>query len=235
MTRSIFLALLIAFAALAPRVAMGADFVVVQALGLNLKPGQLIDGSQPLKLADGQQVVLISATGVTIKLRGPFDGTPTQKDTSSQTDVTGALKALIIQQRARSDKIAAVRGATPEPIPPEPWLIDVTHVGNRCVLGGHGVVLWRPGGGAATKLIITPYDHSWQASSDWPRGTERVILPPSVPLRDQTAYVMSLADKEIAITFLVIPATVTNDAMRVAWMTEEGCESQAQALLNNVR
>jgi hypothetical protein len=235
MIRLRHLALIFALVAIAPRIAAAADLIVVEVRGINLTPGQVVDGSKPLHLDDGQQLVLISANGTTIKLRGPFDGLPAGDAAGSQTDVSGALKALVTQKQARSDKIGAVRGAAPDPVPPEPWLLDVTHVGNRCIIGGRAVVLWRPGGGASTKLVITPYDRSWQVRSDWPGGVQRIALPPSVPLRDQTTYVVNLAGKETMITLLVIPAAVANDKMRVAWMAQEGCDTQAQALLSAAR
>ncbi|MDE2167207.1 MAG: hypothetical protein KGJ66_12835 [Alphaproteobacteria bacterium] len=208
-----------------------ADFVVVAARGVNLSPGQIVDGDKPIALADGQQVVLISQTGVTVKLRGPDDEPPAHKTTGSTADVVGALKALVTREQASSEQVATVRGASTDPVPPEPWLINVTHGGTRCALQARPVVLWRPGRSGPAEIVITPYDHSWEARADWPGGQSRLALSSSVPLRDQTSYEIRMAGKDTVFTFLVLPRTVNNDAMRAAWMIDEGCEVQAEALL----
>ncbi|HXP95981.1 MAG TPA: hypothetical protein VN809_04665 [Telmatospirillum sp.] len=212
-------------------VASAADLVVVEARGVPLRPGQTIDGSKPLTLLEGQNVVLISSAGKTVKLRGPFDQPPVADTEVATADLSGALRSMVTAQAARTDKLGVVRGAASQVVPPEPWLIDVTHIGNRCLPDGAPITLWRPGAGGEMPLVISPSDRSWRARADWPSNVDRMVMPQAVPLRQRASYVVSLGGKEKAITLITIPAAVSTDPMRIAWMNEAGCDAQAQALL----
>jgi hypothetical protein len=219
----------------APALAAPLSFVVVEARGVNLVPGAAIDGSQPLTLSEGQEVVLISASGRTLKLLGPYNQAPAGAAAESGTDVAAALASLLTQQGSRSYRVGLVRGLQREVVPPQPWLVDVTHAGNRCVREGQPIMLWRPEGDAAAKLAIAPYDRSWRIQADWPAGAHEVAAPASVPFHDDASYTFSLDGAEKTINLISIPATVETDAMRVGWMVEKGCHAQAQALVNSLK
>jgi hypothetical protein len=224
-------ALTTALFALTVTAAGAVDLVVVEARGLTLRPGQMVDGSKPLTLQEGQQIVLISPAGKTIKLKGPSDQPPISEGEAGTADVAAALKTLVTAQNARSDRLGVVRGAANQVVPPEPWLIDVTHGGNRCLREGSALVLWRVQAGGEVPFVIAPSDRSWRAHADWPAGADRLVMPQELPVRQRSSYAMSLGGKETAITLITMPSTLTNDPMRVAWMIEAGCDAQAQSLL----
>lgn len=236
MTRS---AAHIASVALAAAVAAGpavaADLVVVESRGIALQTGQAVNGSQPLILKDGQEVTLIAPTGQMIKLHGPWDKPPVGQDVAADPDVGTALKALLTQSLARSERVGAVRGAAAEAVPPSPWLLDVTHVGVRCVAANAPIVFWRPGETGAAALSVEPYDRSWRARAEWPAGVDRLEMPHTLPLANRSTYIVSLNGKATAVTLVAIPVAASNDAMRAAWMIEAGCDAQAQALLQLAR
>ena len=50
-------------------------------------------------------------------------------------------------------------------------------------------------------------------------------------MRGGETYIVTVGGVESAITMVAVPAALTNDAMRTAWMAEKGCEAQATALL----
>jgi hypothetical protein len=52
--------------------AKAADLVVIEARRIALRPGQTVDSTKPLVLKQGEHVTLISPTGATIKLDGPY-------------------------------------------------------------------------------------------------------------------------------------------------------------------
>jgi hypothetical protein len=52
--------------------AWSAELVVVEARGLTLKPGQVVDDTQKLTLQRGDEVTLVDENGAVIKLRGPL-------------------------------------------------------------------------------------------------------------------------------------------------------------------
>jgi hypothetical protein len=212
-----------------------ANLVVVEARGVDLRPGAEVDGDKPLILKEGQVVTLISATGRIVKLRGPSNQPPAPAQTGSTADVRGALQTLVTQELADTSELGVIRGAGDDPVPPQPWLIDVTHDGNRCLPENRPIVFWRPGGGGAQTVSIAPYDRSWRARAQWQAGADRMTVASAVPLRTRSTYMIRLGDKEAAVTLIRIPAAVSNDAMRAAWMIEVGCVPQVKALVQAAR
>ncbi len=160
-----------------------ANLVVVEARGIDLKPGAEIDGDKPLELKDGQVVTLISPSGEIIKLHGPMNTAPAPTQSGSSVDVRGALKTLVTRELADNSELGVVRGAADDPIPPQPWLVDVTHDGTRCLPENNPIVFWRPGGGGADTVSIAPYDRSWLARAEWQAGSDRLLIGGTVPLR----------------------------------------------------
>lgn len=229
------MALLVFAVMLAAAPARAVTLVVAEVRGIDLRPGQSIDGAKPLILKEGQQVTLISTTGRVIKLRGPFDQAPAGEEAGSSADMGAALRTLVTQKLARNEQGGVVRGNAAEVVPPEPWLVDVTHAGNRCLPEEAPLVFWRPDGAAAASLVVTPTDRSWLARADWVAGSDRLTIPRTLPVASRSTYVVKLAAKENAITLITIPAVVDSVVMRAAWMSEAGCDAQALALLRSVR
>ncbi|MGH7074172.1 MAG: hypothetical protein ACREFD_08230 [Stellaceae bacterium] len=221
-----------------PAVAGAATLVVVSARGIDLTPGAQVDSARPLPLKDGQMVTLIAPTGTIIKLRGPRGGLPAPGGAALSTvNVAAALRTLVTQQLSSRTTLGVVRGASAAPIPPSPWLVDISHDGTRCVPAGRRIVFWRPGGGGAVTMTIAPDDRSWIATADWRAGHDRLVVPRSIPLRDRETYFVALGKhgNERAITLILLPAALTNDAMRAAWMIEAGCAPQVRSLLRLAR
>jgi hypothetical protein len=97
------------------------------------------------------------------------------------------------------------------------------------------VVLWRSADLSATQVTIAPADRSWSVSGNWPAQADRLSMPQTLPLKDRTSYIISLGGKMAPVTVRVIPASVSNDAMRASWMAEVGCDNQANALLASLK
>lgn len=225
-------------ALLAPMVVLGAgaavaaDLVVVEARGVNLTAGQTVDGAKPLALEAGQRVTLISADGKTIRLRGPYNGAPAPAGVAEGSGVVDSLKSLVAQKQAGTATLGVVRSGAAEKELPEPWLVNVSKAGNRCIVEKEQVVFWRPEASAEqTPFVISPSDRSWQASSKWPAASDRMGIPATMPLRDGQSFEFEIAGQSTTLTFHVIPAALNKDQVRAAWMMEKGCEEQAAALV----
>jgi hypothetical protein len=212
-----------------------ANLVVVEARGIDLTPGAEVDGNKPLVLKDGQVVTLISPSGEIVKLHGPMNAAPAPTQSGSTVDVQGALRTLVTQELADNSELGVVRGAADDPVPPEPWLVDVTHDGTRCLPEKNPIVFWRPGGGGADTVTIAPYDRSWLARAEWRAGADRMVVASAVPLKSRSTYIIRTGKKEAAVTLVMIPSAVSNDAMRAAWMIEVGCVPQVKSLLQAAR
>jgi hypothetical protein len=203
---------------------------VVEAQGIHLASGQTVDGAKPLSLAEGQAVTLLTASGRILKLEGPSQAAPeTALKGPDRADVPTAIAALITERNARTSEVGVVRGD--EVRLPDPWLVDVTHPGTSCVQPKQPVVLWRSGDLGEAPINFAPKDRSWNLHGKWPAKADRLALPPSMPLRDRTDYVVDVGGRLAPVTVRLIPDSVNNDAMRASYMLEVGCGNQVNALL----
>lgn len=160
----------LAFAALifgTASAAMAAELVVVEARGVGLKQGDVIDDAKPLTLKDGQLVTLVAENGSILTLRGPYDQAPSAS--SGGVDVASAIGALTT---GKAQNVAGVvRSASTDVHLPSPWLVDVSHPGVACLRGGEQPVLWRASDAGGGTLTMVPADRSWRAQTQWPAGS----------------------------------------------------------------
>ncbi len=219
---------LLGLLAIAAPAAAKVDMVVMEARGVKLQPGQVVDGSANLTLAEGQQVSLMTQDGKVVKLRGPYDKAPAPGEAAT-ANVQLALQLLVTQESAR-ERAGVIRGGPGMVVPPDPWLVDVGSSGLRCLLADSTITLWRSDAGATQQTEVAPNDRSWKADVEWKSGSDRLPLPHNVPVRRRTPYVVKLGGKEVNITLVSLPASLTNDAMRASYMMENGCDAQAKAL-----
>ena len=210
--------------------ASAAVLVVAEARGIALKPGATLDSAKPLTLKQGQHVTLISETGSTLKLDGPYDRPPAAGGGGGGVGLNQTLAALVTQRQARAGEFGVTRGTVLADLP-DPWVLDATHSGNVCVLEKGTPTFWRPDSKAMASLAVAPVDHSWNAKAQWPVGQDRIAVTTDVPMRAGETYVVTFNGTESAVTLVQVPGTLTNTEMRAGWMANRRCEQQAQALL----
>ena len=208
--------------------AEAGNLTVVEARGIGLTPGSAVDSAKPLILKQGQHVTLISATGATLSIDGPYNQPPSAGGSGKSLGAT--LAALGTERNARTGEAGVTRGAAPNTLP-EAWLVDVTRSGNVCIQENVEPVFWRPDAKTATSLIVMPVDRSWKSRADWPVGLDRMKVTTDVPVHGGAAYVVNYAGTEYALAMNTVPASLDNDQIRAAWMVQKGCEAQAEALL----
>jgi hypothetical protein len=207
-----------------------AELVVVEARGVSLKQGDVLDDAKPIKLEDGQQVTLVAESGSILTLRGPYDQAPTGG--RGGVDVAVALDALVA---GKSRNVAGVvRTASVDVHLPEPWLVDLSHPGVACLRRGEMPVFWRASD-TGSVLTMTPSDHSWHGQTQWPAGSATMAAPASFPIKEGRTYLADFGGKPVAVTLTQIPPKVTHPRMQAAWMLEKGCVAQAEALLKTVQ
>jgi hypothetical protein len=219
--------------ALAPAAANAGQMVVAEARGIGLKPGQMLDTGRPLVLKEGQHVTLISASGATLKLDGPYNGAP---DTDrGGTGIGDKLASLTTANNVRLNQVGTTRTGEAKDKLPSPWLLNVSHAGAVCLRDGTGAVLWRNDAKSALATTIMPADRSWKLALDWPAGVDSLGVTSDVAIHGGATYFVNLGGSEQAISVNVVPAVLETDAMRAAWMAERGCTEQAEAVLRASR
>jgi hypothetical protein len=215
--------------ALAASSAEAAVLVVVEARGIAFKPGDTLDSAKPLVLKQGQHITLISDTGSTLKLDGPYDRPPAAGG-SGGVGLNQTLNALITQRQARAGEFGITRGTVLAALP-DPWVLDATHSGNVCVIANGTPVFWRPDGRTPASLSVAPADHSWSARAQWPAGQDRIAITTDVPMRAGETYVVTFNGTESDVTLVQVPISLTNNDMKAGWMANRRCEQQAEALV----
>jgi len=213
--------------------AWSAELVVVEARGLTLKPGQVVDDTQKLTLQRGDEVTLVDENGAVIKLRGPYDAAPTASSGGSGVDVSNVLAAL--SAGGSKSSMGVVRAKVENVTLPNPWVVDVTHSGKACVRAGTSVVFWRQQPAGAAKLRITPVDRTWRAESEWAAGASELPAPAMFPVMDRQTYVFDLGGQTATVTLVQMPASLGTDRMRAAWMLQKNCLSQTKALITTLK
>jgi hypothetical protein len=212
---------------------LAANLVVVEARGIALKPGAVLDAGKVLVLKQGQHLTLISETGSTLRLDGPYDKSPASASDQGHS-ISATLSAFTTEHQARTGEAGITRGATAAMLP-DPWLVDATHSGNGCLLENRTPVFWRPDAAHPATLAVAPDDRSWKAQAHWPTGEARLSITTDVPMHSGETYVVSFNGNESAVSMVLVPASLTNNAMRAAWMADKGCEAQAEALLKTAK
>jgi hypothetical protein len=207
-----------------------AVLVVAEARGVALKPGDTLDSAKPLTLKQGQHVTLVSETGSTLKLDGPYDRPPTAGGGGSGVGLNQTLAALVTQRQARAGEFGVTRGTTLADLP-DPWVLDATHSGNVCVMENGTPIFWRPDARATASLSVSPADHSWNAKAQWPAGQERIAVTTDVPMRAGETYIVTFNGTESDVTVVQVPASLSNNDMKAGWMANRRCEQQAEALV----
>lgn len=211
--------------------AQAAQYVVVEARGVNLKVGAIVDPTKPLVLKQGQHLTLISDSGQTIKLDGPYEKAPIA---SQGVQLAAAIGALASNNNGRLGEIGTTR-ATGKVTLPKPWLLDAVHPGSECLLEGVQPVLWRPAADKQADVAIMPADRSWRAETHWPHGATELPMKSDMGVHGDASYFVSVNGNETAISVTTVPASLSNDQMRAAWMIQKGCGPQAEALLRASR
>lgn len=209
--------------------AKAAQYVVVEARGVGIKVGTIVDPTKPLDLQQGQHLTLVSDGGQTIKLDGPYHKAP---QAEQGVQLAAAIGALATNNNGRLGEIGTTRGTSTVNLP-SPWLIDATRSGSVCLQQGQAPVLWRPAATQSADVVIMPVDRSWKAQTGWPRGDDRLLVKSDMGMHADASYIVVLNGNESALTVHSVPAALSTDQMRAAWMVQKGCTAQAEALMRS--
>ncbi|HEY1709270.1 MAG TPA: hypothetical protein VGG10_13470 [Rhizomicrobium sp.] len=213
--------------------AQAAQMIVAEARGIGLKPGAMLDTSKPLVLKEGQHVTLISTTGATLKLDGPYNAAPDAD--KGGTAIGAKLAALTTQNNVRLGEVGTTRTGAAKDTLPSAWVMNVSHPGAVCLREGSKPVLWRNSAKSPAPLVVMPADRSWKLALNWPAGSDSMPITSEVAMHGDATYFVSVAGTEQAISVKTVPSALETDDMRAAWMADRGCTEQAEAVLRATR
>jgi hypothetical protein len=214
--------------------ARAGQLIVVEARGISLAPGSSVDDSKPLELKQGQHVTLISQSGVTVSLDGPYNKPPAIA-AQSGLSLGSKLSGLVTEANARTGEVGTTRKGSSIRQLPSAWVIDAARAGTACLQEGQTPVFWRDPASATASLTVMPDDRSWKVLTEWPAGLSQLAVKTNIPMHPGATYFVSLDGSESAIAVNMVPAALSSDEQRAAWMADKGCEAQAEALARNLR
>lgn len=219
---------------LASGYAYAAPMTVVDARGAGLKPGMRVESASRIQLKDGERVTLIGIDGRAVTLRGSYSGVIAASAGSTQNP-RAALAALIATRNDRASQVGAVRsGANAAPLP-DPWLIDISRPGARCIREGETPIWWRPDASVESVFTVYPLDRSWRADFVWQQGQAQMRAPNLAKLDGVKTFLIHMPGQDNAISINTIPADVTDPLVLSSWMLEKACVQQADAYFRQIQ
>ena len=218
--------------------ARAEDYVVVESSAADIKTGTTIGAGATLTIPDKARVVLMSGSGKTVALTGPFKGAPpadagagnsaalkavvAMLGSDDQRQVPGAVRAADVAWRADITKSLT-----------DVVAIDATDGGDVCLYdAATAQVTHNPAKAGA--MIIHSTDGDAAATVTWPAQTAVLPWPKALKLTDGSTFLIEQPDQSDAAmaTIHLLPADkAKTDIERVAQMAEAGCKDQAHLLL----
>jgi hypothetical protein len=226
--------LILAAVLLAPFSSFGMKLIVIDARSAQLKAGVSIDSALAITLKEGERVTLVAPDGKSVTLKGPFSG-PAMPDSSTAADPRTALAALVNTRDARTNSVGVIRAGADAAKLPEPWLVDMSRPGTRCMMEGEVPVWWRPEVQTEDQFTVFPVDRSWRADFNWVKGQDRQTVPKIARFEGPNTFVIRRDSQEYAVTITVIPKVIDTDLVLTSFMLEKGCIQQADALLVKIK
>ncbi len=236
---SFALAAVLALLAATSGAARAGELVVIASTDSEFGIGSVLDGRQAIQVADGHSVTLVSSDGRTLKLQGPYSGTPDPAPDTGDAGGTALLDALsdIVRPTAQDVSTAGIMRSSLY-APKQPWVIDSGQSGAHCVLPGRPALLWRPIaiGAASAALKADGGQAPGQADVTWQDGSYTAPWPAGLPLADGASYQLEFAvtGKTLRLSIRQVPGDLDSDVSRAVWMHENGCTAQAKALLGTL-
>lgn len=214
--------------------ALAVPMTVVEARGGGLRPGMRVDSASRIQLKDGERVTVIGADGRAVTLRGAYAGVIAKSGGSAQNP-RAALAALISTRNDRASQVGAVRaGANAAPLP-DPWLIDISRPGARCIREGQRPIWWRPDASVESQFTVYPLDRSWRADFVWQQGQGQMTAPDLAKLDGVKTFLVHVPGQDNAISINTIPADITDPLVLSSWMLEKACVQQADAYFRQIQ
>jgi hypothetical protein len=146
----------------------------------------------------------------------------------SDDAVLDSLKKLIRARGADTGDMGVTRSFRIEP--PDPWLVDVSSSGTRCVREGEPVELWRADTSADLTVSLSTGDGPWKTCTTWSAGEARLTAPPSVLTGEGEPLIVSVSSGQAELALHTLPSSLSTDAARLGWMVHVGCDGQAARL-----
>ena len=197
------------------------------------RAGTVIDENSAIDLKKGDHIVLLYGQA-TRTFHGPAIITPVEAFTNNvKSGKLAALADFLTSSSEKRTELGAVRGS--DKTPADPWVVDVTKPGIKCVISVLPLILWRgmdvPGDQGSISLNSgrTAFLFSWppgETEADWPAEIEWTP--------GQSLAIDYGLGETIKFQIRVMPQEIVDSGARLVWLAEQGCNDQVSALLDRI-
>jgi len=217
----------------APAVALAAQAVVIKSTADGLAVGAMVETGQAIDVPAGAAVTLVSPTGQTVTRTGPYNG-PAVGDGGGGNESVARTISGFLSKKGKETRVGAVRAAGNR-APDAAGVIPINAAGRVCA-GPDGAPLWRPETEAAQTVTLREMASRASVDVAFAAGEATAAWPDGLPLRDGGTYLVRTkgAVRSARLTLSVAPEPIENDAVRLAWMIDQGCARQADRLIDRL-
>ena len=182
----------------------------------------------------GAQVKAVTEAEKVILIRGPFEGMI--GDVTEDKEKNLLLRALAAVLKAREALSSVITRGEDSVGISQPWMIDITTGGAKCVSGTDEAILWQPAPQRRTSVFLSATELGVRKRLLWPRDQSTVAWPTAVPIVEDVRYLVDLRGLKISRTFkLHIAHEPFRDTLSATtWMLSNDCDAQALLLLSDL-
>lgn len=216
-------------------VAGAGQWVVVTAEQAGLQPGAVLEGGQILTLVEGARVTLLAESGKTLKLTGPYSGAlGADPATDHSKNDLQVIAGLLQGHFQASSSIGALRvdSAETQQIAEGIQLDSMEQQVVGCITGDLAW-LWRRHAVSTEAITLADAKGKPLAQFTWPAGEKRLAAPGHF-FQNGQSYQIQRDGGTILLRMHKMQHLPNNPAAKAAWMTKQGCKSQALNLLRSL-
>ncbi len=218
---------------LAPGLAVAAQAVVIKSSVSGLAVGAMIDEGQAIEVPAGESVTFVTPAGQTLTRQGPFSGAAVGGGSGGDESVVRTISGFL-NKKGGETRVGAVR-AGGNRSPDDAGVIPLSASGLYCA-PEDGAPLWRADTDAPQTFTLREVASRSSADVDFAAGEATAAWPDGVPLRDGGTYLVRTKGsvRSSRLVLSVAPQPLANDAVRLAWMIDQGCSRQADLLIDRL-
>lgn len=230
MSLRLLIATVLAAAVCAAGAVEAADALVLESTDPAFAPGAVIRADEAITIASGATLTLLGEDGSTRRLDGPFAGTLPAAGQDTGEDLIDGLANLFGTGGVDSQAFGAVRGGDATAAPDDPWVLDMSGSGHRCVGAAQPRGMWRA---TADRGYMRALAGGGDVAVAWNTPASVVPWPSEMRVVDggDYAFLTEGAGGLAHVTIHRVPAVFPSDGHLLRWLAEQGCTQQARALL----
>ncbi len=243
--KSLRMAVLVVAMMASPLPAKASQYVVIRSSDPALARGSILPGGTELRLSEGAAVTLIDDAGKPLTIKGPYAGAVGErgkaKDKAAKAakgkGLLASLSRLVGSDERGRTSLGSIRGVTAGGEAPDPWAVNVARAGTYCLRPGTLPRLWRERTGSRKRLVVGDHLFGIEKKVAWEKGQAYTGWPDGLEIRQDRVYLVQPQGKLIAtrVDFRFLPESAATPGEVIVWMADNGCDVQAQLLIESLK